>query len=304
VRFLTGLGIGGEWAAGAALVAEALPDRARAGASSFIQSAAAVGPILAAIVGLLLKDQHWQWMFVAGIIPALLCVWIRTGIKEPEVSRKAIANTGSPIRELFSTPETRRNVLVAMVIGVVGVAGAGTATYWAPNLVTAVSQGLSDPEIASRKTWVTMISHLGTLLGVIVVPQLCKAIGRKKTILFFFIGAPLALLIGLQKPTYQSLLAFMPFVNFFAIGVSAAFVLYFPELFPSRMRATGAGMAYNTGRLFAVPLTLATGALVDYFGGPLKGGVATAVIVTASIYVIGILAIPFAPETRGKLLPE
>lgn len=304
VRFFTALGIGGEWAAGAALVAEALPDEARAGAASFIQSAAAFGPMLAALANLLLNKSHWQLLFVVGIVPALLCLLIRLGVKEPERSRDSQGAGASPIVELFRDPTWRRNVIVATVIGVVGIAGAGTATYWAPNLVKAASAGLPDSVIASRASYVTMLSHVGTLLGVFVVPWLCTLIGRKRTILAFFCGAPVALLIALANPSYEKLLLCLPLVNFMAIGVSAAFVLYFPELFPSRMRATGAGLAYNAGRLFYVPIPVITGALVDRFGGPLHGGVATAVILTGSIYLIGILAIPFAPETKGKPLPR
>ncbi len=302
-RFLTALGIGGEWAAGAALVAEALPDRARAGASSLIQSAAAVGPVLAALANIALKGQDWWWLFLTGIVPALLCLWIRRSVREPERSAEGRAQARSPLREVFADPVWRRNALVATVIGVVGIAGAGTATYWAPNLVKAVSAGMPKAILDARTSNLVMLSHVGTLAGVFVVPWLCGQIGRKRTIFAFFLAAPIALLAGLHDPSYESLLVFMPLVNFFAIGVSAAFVLYFPELFPSRMRATGAGLAYNAGRLFYVPIPLITGALVDHFGGPLRGGVATAVALTGSIYLLGLLAIPFAPETKGKPLP-
>jgi MFS family permease len=303
-RFLTALGIGGEWAAGAALVAEALPDRARAGAASFIQSAAALGPILAALANLALKGKPWQWLFLAGIFPALLCILIRLGVKEPDRTTRALAEPRSPLKELFATPQWRRNAIVAAVIGVVGIAGAGTATYWAPNLVKAVSAGMPKDVLDARTSNLTIVSHIGTLLGVFVVPWLCQIYGRRKIILAFFLAAPIALLVGMANPTFQSLMIFMPMVNFFAVGITAAFVLYFPELFPTRMRATGAGLAYNVGRLFYVPIPIITGALVDHFGGPLKGGVSVAVILTGSIYLLGIAAIPFAPETKGKPLPE
>jgi MFS family permease len=299
-RFLTALGIGGEWAAGVALVAEALPDRARAGAASLIQSAAAVGPILAALTNLVLKGQPWQWLFIVGIFPAFLCLIIRARIQEPERSRQHRAPGSSPLKELFATPEWRRNAVMAMIIGVVGIAGAGTASYWAPNLVKSVSEGLPKAIVDARTSYLTMLSHVGTLLGVFLVPWLCQRFGRKRTILAFFILAPASLLVGLSSPTYDKLLIFMPMVNFFAIGISASFVLYFPELFPTRMRATGAGLAYNVGRLFYVPIPLITGYLIDNLGK----GVATAVVLTGSIYLIGILAVPFAPETKGKPLPE
>lgn len=302
VRFLTALGIGGEWAAGATLVAEVLPQRSRAGASSFIQSAAAFGPIFAALINLGLKGQAWQWLFVVGIAPAILCVFLRMGVKEPE--RQPHEKTQTPLREIFANPLWRRNAIVAMAIGVVGIAGAGTATYWAPNLVRAASEGLSKTVLDERLSQMTMISHVGTLLGVFLVPWLCTKIGRKLTIGGFFLLTPFVLLLGLMNPTYEKLLLVLPFVNFFAIGVSAAFVLYFPELFPTKVRATGAGLAYNVGRLFAIPVPLITGVLIAQFGGPANGGVATAVTLTGLIYVLGVAAVFFAPETRGLDLSD
>lgn len=297
VRFLTALGIGGEWAAGATLVAEVLPARSRAGAASFIQSAAAFGPIFAALINLGLRGQPWQWLFVVGIAPAILCVFLRMGVQEPE--RQPQDKTQTPLREIFVNPTWRRNAIVAMAIGVVGIAGAGTATYWAPNLVRAASDGLSKAVLDTRLSQMTMISHMGTLLGVFLVPWLCTKIGRRWTIGGFFLLTPFILIIGLTNPTYQKLLLVLPFVNFFAIGVSAAFVLYFPELFPIRVRATGAGLAYNVGRLFAIPVPLITGILIAQFGGPERGGVATAITLTGLIYVVGVVAVCFAPETRG-----
>lgn len=298
VRFLTALGIGGEWAAGATLVAEVLPDRSRAGAASFIQSAAALGPILAAVAQFCLRGVGWQWMFVVGILPAALCVFLRFGAQEPE--RLASEQTKTPLREIFIDGRIRRNAIVAMVIGIVGIAGAGSATYWAPNLVNAVSSGLAQETIKARLGQMTMISHIGTLAGVFVVPWLCTLFGRKLTIGAFFSITPVVLLLGLHDPTYEKLLVVLPFVNFFAIGVSAAFVLYFPELFPSRVRGTGTGLAYNVGRLFTIPVPLITGILITQLGGQSRAGVTTALMITGSIYVVGLMAVFFAPETRNE----
>ncbi len=151
VRFLTAIGIGGEWAAGAALVAEVVPNRARAGAAAILQTAAAIGPILAALANQGLAGESWRWMFAIGIIPAALTIVIRMKVKEPDrwINAESTAKSGwlSPIQELFSEPRWRRNAIVAMVVGLVGIAGAGTVTYWMPNLVKEVSVGLSDAAI-------------------------------------------------------------------------------------------------------------------------------------------------------------
>lgn len=302
-RFLTALGIGGEWAAGAALVAEAFRSSGRAPAAIVLQSAAAFGPALAALANLGLAGKPWQWLFFVGLVPAVLCGGLRFFAHDPESTSVASRPKGNfirPIRELFADPLWRRHAIVAMIVGAVGVAGAGTATYWAPNLVEAASQGMAKADIDTRKSIVVMLSHIGTLAGVIVVPLLCERFGRKWTIAAFFLASPLVVILALSGgASYQRLQFLLPLVNFFAIGVSAAFVLYFPELFPDRMRATGAGLAYNVGRLAAIPMPAITGAVVTSTGG----SIASAVILSGTVYVFGLLAIPFAPETRGKALP-
>ena len=160
-RFLTALGIGGEWAAGAALVAESLPDRARISASALLQSAAAFGPWFAAFANLGLAGQSWRWLFVVGIAPAALTVFIRSRTHEP-VSRRASSGFAEPLALLFADPKLRRNVLVAMGLGVVGIAGAGTAPFWLPNLVKAASVGMLPAEVAARTSYATLTLHVGT----------------------------------------------------------------------------------------------------------------------------------------------
>lgn len=188
-----------------------------------------------------------------------------------------------------------------MVIGAVGIAGAGTATYWQPNLVQAASSGLAKAEVDARKSAVAMVSHVGTLLGVLLVPWLCSRFGRRRTIGAFYILAPASVAVAIAGGAdYSRLLWLLPLVNFFAIGVSAAFVLYFPELFPARIRATGAGLAYNVGRVLSIPVPILTGKLIADFGG----SVATGVVLSGAVYLIGLAALPFAPETRGEPLPE
>ncbi len=292
-RFLTALGIGGEWAAGAALVAEALPDKTRAAAAAVLQSAAAFGPALAAVANLALAGRPWQWMFIVGVAPAAICVLIRRKVQEPERQGKAPT---TPLKDLWSDKELRRRAIVAMVIGAVGIAGAGAATFWAPNLVKAASEGLEKTIVDQRISYVTLASHVGTLAGVLCVPLLCEWIGRKKTISVFYALCPIAVVFGMTAGlTYERLLILMPIVNFFAIGISAAFVLYFPELFPSRVRATGAGLAYNVGRIVAIPMPIIMGISISKFGG----SPATAFGILAAIYVFALLVIPLAPETKG-----
>ncbi|MFZ4508495.1 MAG: MFS transporter [Fimbriimonas sp.] len=298
LRFLTALGIGGEWAAGAALVAETFPDKARAPAAGLLQSAAAFGPALGAVANLALAGQSWRWLFVVGVLPALVCVAIRALVKEPEVPRTRTSPL-APLRELFADPKLRRNVLIAMVLGVVGVTGAGIAPFWLPNLVKEASTGLDPAEVARRLSYATFIFHGGTLTGVLLFPLLCEKLGRRGAFGLFFLLSPLALLVALYGGvTYERVLWLMPLNAFFAIGLSAGFALYFPELFPGRLRATGTGLAYNVGRIFSAPVPWVTGILITQ----MNGSVAVGVLMAASIYLIGLLAVPFAPETKGQAL--
>lgn len=299
-RFITALGVGGEWAAGAALVAEVMPERTRAAAAGFLQSAAAIGPALTSLALIKLSHHGWEAMYLVGVIPALICVVIRFFIKEPESTAKVDPKGRSPFTELWSDPKWRRNTLIAMVIGAVVVTGAGTASFWAPNLMDAANKGLDPALIKEKKGYATLISHIGTLAGVLLVPWLCERIGRRKTIGLFFLMSPIIAIMVVNVGTdYNTLLWSLPIYNFFTIGVSAALALYFPELFPTRMRATGAGMAYNVGRIFSIVMPIVTGMVIAE-----SGSLAMGFLIAAGIYAFGIVAIYFAPETKGKPLPE
>jgi MFS family permease len=302
LRFLTALGIGGEWAAGAALIAEVFPDKARAPAASVLQSAAAIGPVLAALGNQALKNDSWRWLFVLGTLPALITVVVRFYVPEPERSVRAERrrDAGS-LKALFANPLYARYAIVAIVIGIVGIAGSNNLSFWMPNLVKAASAGISDAIVKSRTSNVTYTMHIGTLLGVFFFPWLCQRIGRKPSFAIFFAACPLALaLITYGAVSYQHLLLMAPITSFFVIGLTSGYALYFPELFPAHLRATGAGLAYNTGRIATAPVPIWTADLMAAMNGSVSAGV----LIAGAAYVIGLIALPFAPETRGKGLPD
>ncbi len=302
LRFLSALGIGGEWAAGAALVAEIFPDKARAPAASVLQTAAAVGPILAAVGNQSLAHQSWRWLFVCGAIPALITVVIRWKVKEPErVVHNEKRNDAGNLKALFANPTYARYALIAIVIGVVGIAGANNLTFWIPNFVASSSKGLADAVIAARKSEMTYAMHCGTLLGVFFFPWLCQRIGRRPAFGIFFACSPLALAaITWGSTDFGRLLILAPLGMFFVIGLTSGYALYFPEMFPAHLRATGLGLAYNTGRVATAPMPTFTAYLSDKF----QGSLATGVLIAGAAYLIGLIALPFAPETKGKGLPD
>ncbi|HEY3783384.1 MAG TPA: MFS transporter [Fimbriimonadaceae bacterium] len=345
IRFITALGIGGEWAAGAALVAETFPDKARAPGASLLQSAAAFGPWFAAIVNLQVAVNNWRLLFLVGIFPALVTVLLRLWVKEPsgrsEASSSLHKEVGSPssplplrssatspqgeviglrvdhetrayrsmdkskrstnpILELFGNPVWRRNAIVALLLGISGIAAANNISYWLPDLTKAASSGFTAAQIQARVSYVTLIMHLGTLIGVFLSPWLCERLGRRKGLAIFFVLSPISVALAtIGTKSYASLMVLAPLMSLFTIGMSAGFVLYFPELFPTRLRATGAGFAYNTGRILAAGVPLVTGYILGS-----TNSIGRAVGITAFVPLAGLVALYFAPETRGKPLPE
>lgn len=306
VRFFTGLGIGGEWAAGAALVAESFSDRMRPTAAACLQTAAAFGPWMASALNLWLNQpgalwlgqfHGWQMLYLVGVVPAVAALLIRVWVPEPvHIVRAGSAVEG--LRALFAERQSAKRAMLVLVIGAVGIAGAMNATYWLPNLVTSVTP--NKDEVTGRLTLATFILHFGTLAGVFFFPWLAKTKGRKMAL---GLGFGLAILstaaLVILPHTYESLLVMAPLIAFPAIGVTAVFGLYFPELFPSKIRATGAGFGYNFARLLTAPIPIWTGMMMkQYPQAPVIG-----VGLAALIYLIGVGALFVAPETKDQPLP-
>ncbi|MEQ1936454.1 MAG: MFS transporter, partial [Fimbriimonadaceae bacterium] len=298
IRFLTALGIGGEWAAGASLVAEAVSDKQRPLAAAFLQTAAAVGPWMAALANLVMKDLPWQYLFLVGVAPAFIVILVRIHVKDAErVERERVAN---PLKELFSDPKLAGRAALIVLIGTVGIAGAGNAAFWLANLIKDASAGLAEEVVRARTSYATFIQHIGTLGGVFFFPFVARKYGRRVAIGGGFALALAIFWFGLQaKPSYGSILIYAPAVAFAAIGVTAVFGLYFPELFPSRVRATGAGLGYNTARILQSPLPWITGLMMQADKNNPSHGLALA----ALAYILGMIVVAVAPETKDKPLP-
>ncbi len=161
--------------------------------------------------------------------------------------------------------------------------------------------GLADALVRERTSIVTYYQHAGTLLGVLIFPFLCQRFGRKFSFALFFLLSPLAIAAATWGGTgYERLFWAAPLMSFFVIGLTAGYALYLPELFPAHLRATGAGLAYNVGRIGTMPVPWLTGLMISSMGGSVPQGVLTAGLA----YVIGLFAIQFAPETKGKGLPD
>jgi MFS family permease len=306
-RFLTALGIGGEWAAGAALVAEVWPEDKRAKAAGILQSAWAAGFFAAAIINLLLRNHGWRPIFVVGVAPAVLALLVRMWVKEPErwLRARAAENLQAPTKlkltELFS-PMLRRSTFVGSGLAFVAVFGLWGATNWTPTLVRDLPelQGLDSADVTSRVSYAIMLLNVGALVGYLSFGPLADRLGRRAVFAIMCAGSLVMLPVTFLVPrSYLHVLLLLPLLGYFNNGIFSGFPIYLPELYPTRLRATGAGFCFNVGRVLASAGPFLTGWLVVALGG--FGRAASAI---ALIYVVGLILLPFAPETKGKPLPE
>ena len=305
-RFLTALGIGGEWAAGAALVAEVWPESKRAKAAGVLQSAWAVGFLIAAVVTLLMRQSGWRAIFLIGVAPAVVALLVRLAVKEPERWVKAHSQesqTSGPAKlpQLFS-PQLRRSTLVGSGLAFVAVFGLWGATNWTPMLVRSLPdlKDLSASAVTTRVSYATMVLNLGALAGYLGFGPLAERFGRRAAFAIACTGSLILLPVTFLTPhSYLHVLCLLPLLGLFNNGIFSGFPIYLPELYPTRIRATGAGFCFNAGRILASAGPFLTGLLVSALGT--FGRAASAI---ALIYLVGLMILPFAPETRGKPLPD
>jgi MFS family permease len=304
-RFLTALGIGGEWAAGATLVAEVWPESLRVKGAGLLQSAWGAGYFLAAAVYLLLSSYTWRLMFFVGLAPALVAMLVRLRVREPErwveVRKGEQAGTARrlTLAELF-TPQTRRDTLVGTALAFVAVFGLWGATTWTPTLIRELvaPRGLDNVAVVRLVSYATMVLNVGAIIGYLSFAPLAERWGRRPAFLFMLVGSAVMLPVTFLLPSsYSVALMLLPWLGFFSNGIFSGFPIYLPEIYPTRMRATGAGFCFNAGRILAAAGPLLTGVLVIYLGT-----FARAASSIALIYLVGIVALIFARETKGKAI--
>jgi MFS family permease len=309
-RFLTALGIGGEWAAGASLVAEVWPETKRSKGAGILQSAWAAGFLLAAFISLLMRDFGWRPLFVVGVAPAFVAILVRCWVREPDLWVKARVASSGPelnrrqpgrLRELF-TPSCRRATLTGSGLAFVAVFGLWGATNWTPTLIRALPdlRGLDNATLTSRVSYASMLLNVGSLAGYLSFGPIADRFGRRAAFACMCLGSLVMLPLAFLAPhSYAHVLMLLPLLGFFNNGIFSGFPIYLPELYPTRIRATGSGFCFNVGRIVAASGPFLTGILVETLGS--FGKAASAI---AAIYLLGLLILPFAIETKGKALLE
>jgi MFS family permease len=297
-RFITGLGIGGEWAAGAALIAESWPEKSRAKAAGIMQASGGIGFFLASMLYLLIGSYGWRWVFAFGILPAIVAFYIRKSLDEPERWIKA-KRMGNPLPALF-TVSVRRDVLIGTGLAVVATFGYQGAIQWVPSWISAMLHAQGAKSVIPQVSLITTVLNAGGIVGCLCLPFLADRRGRKSALFIYFLGA------FLSVPTtfflvneFSSAVLISPIIGFFAGGVFTGFAIYFPELFPTAIRATAQGFCYNFARFFSAAAPFLAGALISS-----HGAFAPAITIIGSIYVLGLVILIFARETRGQALPD
>jgi MFS family permease len=313
--FCNGVGMGGQFSVAVALLAEAIPERSRSVALGLLQGLSAVGNIFGSLVGYALLPGGWRSMFLVGAAPILLVVIIVSLLEEPESWRRSVAATrrqGGPrlgsYRELLLTnARWRRHALAGGVLAAVGVTGIWGVSFYSPELLSHALAGV-DPETLSRQTTImTICQDLGAFASIIGFPLLSDRIGRKPVF-------QLACWLGLLSIVFvfgflseeQQIVPFGLFLGFGTLALFGGYAVYFPEIFPSRLRATGIAFCYNVGRYLAAPLNVAP----NYLQEPLLRlfpnipTYRTGPIALAAVYIIGMSVMALAPETKGKALPD
>jgi MFS family permease len=311
LQALAGIGIGGEWAAGAALLAESWPERTRARALVVMQASFAVGFFLAALLNLVVGPIGWRFVFLAGAAPALLTLFVRLFVPE---SRRWLAvrdqyrsekskPAGSPAPGTFAAifaPPIRRRTIVGLSVTAAMMTGAFAAALLLPIWIR-VLVGPDKAQLAITATSrCFMLINVGAIAGYLTAMWLGDAIGRRWSYFAMAIGCAAAnLFMFSQIETIAGLLRFAPIFGFFAVGGFATFAIYLPELFPTRLRATGPGFCWNMARIITAAGPLTTGAIVGAVGSAALAGA-----LVTGVYVVGLIAIWFGPETRWAPLQD
>jgi MFS family permease len=298
-RFLLGLGMGGEWATGAALVAETWRPEHRGKALGLMQSGFAVGYALAAVLTALVLP-HWGWraVFFVGILPALITFWIRRSVPESPLwlARSTHdSTTASPHLGLFTAPY-RNLVLVTLVMNSAALfAWWGLFTWIPPYLALPVTQGGRGLTVAASSAWIVTM-QVGMWLGYVSFGFISDAVGRRKTYIGFLLLAAALVPLYARAQSPLALLLLGPLVAFFGTGHFTGFGIITAELFPTSFRASAMGLTYNAGRAVSAAAPWVLGTVAAHRNLSSAFWISGLAFLAAGLLALGV------PETRRRPL--
>jgi len=335
-RFMTGLGVGGVFGVAVTLVADSLPSRSRTGALGTLQALSAVGNISAGLVYMyvsslveskvLAPNLSWKVMFLIGALPAFLCVFLQMKLKEPEAwvkAREEGKKTGVKFGSyfaLFGDSRWRKSALFGMLLCVAGIIGIWGIGFFAPDLVRDVitnnlkQKGVAPELIAAEASkWVAIngiCQNVGAFLGMLSFTFVAQKLGRKPTFVIAFISAMIVTIVYFQTFSGVQDVWKSTVMGFFQMSLFAGFAIYLPELFPIRLRSTGTSFCYNVGRYLAASGPITLGLLQLHLAKLAKtdadriDAFRDACSYMSVVFLVGLIAIAFLPETKGQPMPE
>jgi MFS family permease len=293
-RVLLGIGMGGEWASGAALVSEVWPADHRGKALAFMQSSWAIGYGAAAIVtALVLPIWGWRAVFFVGVLPALFTLWVQRHVEEPEMWRRAARVARVPFADAF------RGRLGAVTLAVTLMNACALFGWWGLNTWVPAYLLLPSSEggigLGVRATSALVVAmQVGMWFGYVTFGFISDAVGRKRAYVVFLLCASVLLpLYGLTKNP-MVLLALGPFVAFFGTGHFSGFGPLTAEIYPTSMRARAQGFTYNIGRIASAAAPFAVGSLAA------TRGFGAAFLVTGASFLLAAIVWLWIPETHGR----
>jgi MFS family permease len=299
-RFLAAVGMGGEWSLGVALVMECWPEKRRPVLAGAIGAAANIGFGIVGVLGMIfhVTRHSWRWVMLAGAAPAVLAFFIAAYVPESERWKNAVqASNAKPLREIFSRRLAGRTLL-GLLFASIALIGTWGSVQWLPSWADQLTHG----QVQNAKGATQVLIAAGAVLGCLIGPWIGRVTGRRPAY-FILCLASLAVCAVLFR-TVQNYGAGFQLMVFLAGTTTGSFYgwlpLYLPELFPTKVRATAQGVAYNSGRILAALGALEMGYLLKFY----HGSYARAGAAITLVYTLGMLLIWFAPETKGKPLPE
>jgi MFS family permease len=296
-RFILGLGMGGEWTTGAALIAETWPAEHRGKALGLMQSAWAIGEMIAAAVVLAVLPRFgWRAVFFVGVLPALVVLWIRRDVPESQIwLEKGQAKTVK-LSLLWERKDIRWKAIIATAMNACGMFGYWGLFTWIPGyLALPEEQGGRGFGIVASLVWVFFMGP-GKWLGYTLFGFSADRFGRRVSYVVYLVAAAALVPIFGSVKSLVWLIVLGPFVGFFGTGFFSGFSAIASELFPTEIRATAMGISYNIGRGFSALAPFVVGAIaakVSFFAG---------FLVLAGAFFLGAVLALALPETKGKQL--
>ncbi|MFI4980347.1 MAG: MFS transporter [Nevskiales bacterium] len=308
-RLLAGIGIGGEWALAGTYVAEAWPEDRRKMGAGYLQTGYYTGFFLAAALNFTVGAHFgWRAMFLCGLAPVVLSLYIVFKVKEPEkwakAAVKAVSKASSPLAQIFGAQYRRRTIVNAALL-TVAIIGLWAGAVYEPSAIISLAkkEGMDTAAAVRTASLGTGLLSIGTILGCLLAPFLAERVGRRKTLAFFFIGMAVCIWLSFGWAFYLPnglvpFIAVLFFLGFFG-GNFAVFSLWLPEQYGTVVRATAFAFATSFGRLIGAGVNFLLGNAIHGYGS-----LGIPVATTALAFLLGLLIIPFAMETKGLRLPD